>query len=130
MSDTPPQADPAADLTRAELARREYGKYRAVGPIRIGGALAFRKHDPVPVSHVTRGVVPEELVELIPEVDDDPIETFLARGADDVIADVGRLSDAERIAALTAEEAGKNRVTVLRALGRPDATGTTTTEEG
>ena len=129
MSDTPPQADPAADLTRAQLARREYGKYRAVGPIRIGGALAFRKHDPVPASHVTRGVVAEDMVEPIPLEADDPIETFLNRPADDVIASVGELDDAQRIAALTSEEAGKNRVTVLRALGRPDAIGTTTTQE-
>lgn len=46
----------------------------------------------------------------------DPIEAFLDRAAEDVIADAGSLADDDRAAAIAAEEGGANRVTVLRAL--------------
>lgn len=45
----------AEDLRAAQVA--EYGTYTAVERIFIGGALAFNAGDPVPVSHVERGVV-------------------------------------------------------------------------
>lgn len=136
MSDTSPQADEAADLRRADVQRREYGRYRAAGPIRVDGALAFRKGDPVPISHVERGIVARSAVEefekgegpaavLEPDADaTDPLMSFLERDAKDVIADVDVLTDAERARAVTLEEAGRDRVTVLRALGRVEATTT------
>lgn len=37
--------------------REEYGTWVATGPIDIGGARAFNTGDPVPASHVARGVV-------------------------------------------------------------------------
>lgn len=40
----------------------EWGAYVATAPIDIGGARAFNPGDPVPASHVTRGVVPEDRV--------------------------------------------------------------------
>lgn len=46
-----------------ELRRRqeaEYGTYLAAKPINIRGARAFNTGDPVPVSHVERGVVSED----------------------------------------------------------------------
>lgn len=47
----------------AEAARTaEYGVYVATEDIRIDGALAFRTGDPVPASHVDRGVVVKEQV--------------------------------------------------------------------
>lgn len=52
---------PVVDQRRAERVA-EYGRYTAAQPIYIGGALAFNADDPVPVSHVERGVVPLELV--------------------------------------------------------------------
>lgn len=42
-------------LNEAQLA--EYGTYVANKPIDIRGGRAFNPGDPVPVSHVTRGVV-------------------------------------------------------------------------
>lgn len=45
------------------------------------------------------------------------VEAFLDRNADDVIADVGNLSDEERQMVAASEAAGRGRVTVLRALG-------------
>jgi len=50
------------DVTDADLAAaqaEEYGTYIATKPIDIGGARAFNTGDPVPVSHVKRGVVAE-----------------------------------------------------------------------
>jgi hypothetical protein len=142
MSDTSTQAtEPAADLRRAEVQRREYGRYRAAGPIRVDGALAFRKGDPVPISHVERGIVARTAVEefekgegpaaILEPSDDapDPLAAFLDRDAKDVIADVGSLSPAEQTRAVTLEEAGRDRVTVLRALGRVEATTTATNPE-
>lgn len=54
------------DPTPAERLRQEqeklYGTYVATQPIDIRGARAFNVGDPVPVSHVERGVVPEDAV--------------------------------------------------------------------
>lgn len=136
MSDTPPQPDPAADLRRAEAQRREYGRYQAIAPIRVDGALAFRKGDPVPVSHVERGIVARTAVEefakgegpaaiLEPQGDEpDRLAAFLDRNADEVIADAAGLADEDRARAIVLEESGRNRSTVLRALGRVEATTT------
>ena len=50
----------AEALRKAQEA--EYGTYRAASPIFIGGARAFNAGDPVPVSHVERGIVrPDEV---------------------------------------------------------------------
>ncbi|MEI4273924.1 hypothetical protein TEK04_19560 [Klenkia sp. LSe6-5] len=43
------------ELRKAQVA--EYGTYVALGPIDINGTRAFNAGDPVPVSHVERGVV-------------------------------------------------------------------------
>jgi len=45
---------------------REYGTYTAVRQIHIGEALAFNTGDPVPVSHVERGVVSRDDVTTVP----------------------------------------------------------------
>ena len=50
------------DQKLAEEQAKEYGTYVAKEPIRIGGALAFRKGDAVPVSHVERKVVRDDQV--------------------------------------------------------------------
>jgi hypothetical protein len=49
-----------ADLREAQA--REYGQYVALGPIDIDGGRAFNEGDPVPASHVERGVVREDQV--------------------------------------------------------------------
>ena len=59
-----------------------------------------------------------------PTEDERRITAFLDRSADEVIADVGTLSDEDRGAVAAAEEAGKARVTVLRALAEPSGAGT------
>lgn len=41
---------------------REYSQYVATAVIEIGGARAFNVGDPVPASHVERGVVPADSV--------------------------------------------------------------------
>lgn len=69
MSDPTANADLSPELELAERQRREYGTFRATQRINIGGALAFKQGDPVPASHVERGVVTEEQVELVPEDD-------------------------------------------------------------
>lgn len=55
------------DLTPDEAYRQaqavEYGTYVANKPITIAGARAFNVGDPVPVSHVERGVVSAEDVD-------------------------------------------------------------------
>lgn len=50
--------DPAAEA-RQRLADQaaEYGTYVAKGPIEVGGVRAFNEGDPVPKSHVDRGIV-------------------------------------------------------------------------
>lgn len=50
-----------AEEHQAAIAK-EYGQYVAVSTIYIGGARAFNTGDPVPASHVSGGVVPQELV--------------------------------------------------------------------
>lgn len=47
------------ELLQQELAKQqtEWGTYRAAAPIYIDGVRAFNPGDPVPVSHVTSGVV-------------------------------------------------------------------------
>lgn len=42
--------------------KAEWGTYVATEPIDIGGARAFNAGDPVPASHVERGVVSSESV--------------------------------------------------------------------
>lgn len=55
------------DLTPDEEYRQqqaaEYGTYVANKPIDFGGARAFNPGDPVPVSHVDRGLVSADDVE-------------------------------------------------------------------
>ena len=51
MSETMTAADAATAIAA------EYGTYVAAGPINIDGVRAFNEGDPVPVSHVDRGVV-------------------------------------------------------------------------
>lgn len=46
-----------------QLQAAEYGQFVANKPINIGGARAFNVGDPVPASHVERGVVSEDDVE-------------------------------------------------------------------
>ena len=56
---------PDAPLTAAEyraVLGEEYGQYVAVTDININGARAFNVGDPVPVSHVERGVVEADQV--------------------------------------------------------------------
>lgn len=53
----------AAQFREAQGA--EYGTYVAAGPINIHGARAFNTGDPVPVSHVERGVVSLDQVKKI-----------------------------------------------------------------
>jgi hypothetical protein len=55
--------DPDADA-REFVAKQEaeYGEFVAVEPINIGGARAFNPGDPVPKSHVDRGVVSKDQV--------------------------------------------------------------------
>lgn len=43
----------------------EYGEYVAAEKIHIGNALAFNEGDPVPVSHVERGVVDKSQVKKV-----------------------------------------------------------------
>jgi hypothetical protein len=53
-----PELTPDEQLRKEQEA--EYGTYVAERPIDIGGARAFNAGDPVPVSHVERGVVSED----------------------------------------------------------------------
>lgn len=57
---TAPTPATAEELREAQ--RAEYGVYVAVTPIDISGARAFNPGDPVPASHVDRGVVLAEQV--------------------------------------------------------------------
>jgi hypothetical protein len=59
--ETPPEDTTAAKLREAQEA--EYGTYVAKERIVIDGALAFNEGDPVPVSHVKRGVVTSSQVD-------------------------------------------------------------------
>ena len=53
---------PTPDEQLDAAQRREYGTYVAKEPINIGYARAFNEGDPVPVSHVERGIVSEDQV--------------------------------------------------------------------
>lgn len=53
------------ELAAAQAA--EYGEYVADGPIVLGGARAFNDGDPVPKSHVERGVVDKSQVRPAPK---------------------------------------------------------------
>lgn len=53
---TEPTAPVTAEDQRAAQ-EAEYGRYVAAETIFLGGARAFNAGDPVPVSHVERGVV-------------------------------------------------------------------------
>lgn len=55
-----PDLSPDEELRKAQEA--EYGTWVATQNIEINGARAFNVGDPVPVSHVTRGVVSEDSV--------------------------------------------------------------------
>lgn len=55
------EISPEAQALR-EAQQAEYGTYVATEPIDILGARAFNVGDPVPVSHVERGVVREDQV--------------------------------------------------------------------
>ena len=55
-----PEPTTVEELRAAQAA--EYGTYVALEPIDINGARAFNIGDPVPVSHVDRGVVVVEKV--------------------------------------------------------------------
>lgn len=58
----PPQVVAEATAQRdAQIA--EYSQWVATSPIDINGARAFNAGDPVPASHVDRGVVGRDLVE-------------------------------------------------------------------
>ena len=57
MADSPMTAE---QYREAQVA--EYGQFVAVSPIDINGARAFNPGDPVPASHVERGVVLSEQV--------------------------------------------------------------------
>lgn len=48
---------PEAHEEHREAQAREYSQYVATAVIEIGGARAFNIGDPVPASHVERGVV-------------------------------------------------------------------------
>lgn len=69
-------------------------------------------------THLATGMIAE--VEGAPDADaespSDPIEAFLNRSADAVINDIPTLTAEDRAAVAAAEENGKNRVTVMRAL--------------
>lgn len=54
----------AEEMLAEEEAKQaiEWGTYVATGPINIGGVRAFNEGQPVPVSHVTSGLVEESQV--------------------------------------------------------------------
>lgn len=55
-----PEPTPDEEYRQAQAA--EYGAWVATKAIDIGGARAFNVGDPVPASHVKRGVVPKDAV--------------------------------------------------------------------
>lgn len=55
-------ADPRLEQYRNDTQGAEYGTYVALGPIEIDGARAFNAGDPVPVSHIERGIVADSAV--------------------------------------------------------------------
>lgn len=54
--------EPSTDAELAAAQAAEYGTYVATEVINVGNARAFNVGDPVPVSHVERGVVPQDKV--------------------------------------------------------------------
>lgn len=56
-----PDLTPDEELRQAQAT--EFGTYVANKPINIGSARAFNVGDPVPVSHVDRGIVSADDVE-------------------------------------------------------------------
>jgi len=76
-SSNPPEQPPPSEgppamtdppITAAEFREvqgDEYGQYVAAQPIYIGGVRAFNEGDPVPASHVARGVVADDEVKSI-----------------------------------------------------------------
>jgi hypothetical protein len=65
-----------------EAQMREYGVYTATRQIFIGGALAFNPGDPVPVSHVERGIVAVEDVTKEPLPESEVAVRYVPFGAD------------------------------------------------
>jgi len=61
MPETPEESAKAIEAVE-KAQEAEYGTYVATVAIDIGGARAFNVGDPVPVSHVDRGVVRAEQV--------------------------------------------------------------------
>ena len=59
---------PTPDEEYRQAQDAEYSVYVANKPIDIRGARAFNEGDPVPVSHVDRGVVSEDDVDKRPSV--------------------------------------------------------------
>lgn len=57
--------DPTPDEELAAAQAVEYGTYVATKTIHIRGARAFNIGDPVPVSHVERGIVGVDSVETV-----------------------------------------------------------------
>lgn len=57
MKGEPVVSEPITAAEHQAAIEAEYGTYVATQVIHIGGARAFNPGDPVPVSHVTRGVV-------------------------------------------------------------------------
>lgn len=63
MSETPlTPASPSTVAEQRSAQEAEWGTYVALVPIDVYGARAFNTGDPVPVSHVDRGVVREDQV--------------------------------------------------------------------
>lgn len=93
-----------------------------------GGDVYVYRGAPVPKGQSSDWLKRHQRDGMIAEVaEDEPVPepasgefdaaAFVGRGAEDVRADVAGLSDEDRAAALEAERAGENRVTVVRALG-------------
>jgi hypothetical protein len=57
--------DPTPDEVYRQAQAAEYGTFVANKPITIAGARAFNPGDPVPASHVERGVVSADDVDKI-----------------------------------------------------------------
>jgi hypothetical protein len=64
-------AEPLDDAQTFRAAQAvEWGTYIAVAPISIDGVRAFNPGDPVPVGHVTRGLVDETQVARTPSAEE------------------------------------------------------------
>jgi hypothetical protein len=80
MTQQPDQ--PVTFTDHAAAIAEEYGRYVANQPIFIGGARAFNPGDPVPVSHLDRGLVQAQQVTDLaaPEVEEPAPAAAPARG--------------------------------------------------